>query len=289
MRKAGTTIGGSVRSVRNALSVVEAVARHQPVALSEIAAHLDLPVTTVHRSLTTLADAGWLRQVMPGRRWVLSSHIEFVVGRSLALMADRARPALTELRTRSGESSMYAVADGDHMVVVVAVDSDQSLRFVGREGSRHPLHLLSTGKAVLASWSHGEIRAYADRVGLDADELVAECARTRAAGFAVNLEGWEQGLASVSVTIPTTAGTPTAAVGVFGPIDRFEGRIDALAALVGDASRALTDQPSSARAPNVATRSTRARTAVLEPDPTPARRAGTTSTDLDPITARSHR
>ena len=140
-----------MRSVRIALSIFESVARAQPVALTDIAIDLRLPVTTVHRSLAALADAGWIRQVQPSKRWVVADRIEHVVGRRFAMVADQARPALNDLRTSTGESSMFAVVDGDHMVVVVAVDSTQALRVVGNEGSRHPLHRLSTGKAVLAS------------------------------------------------------------------------------------------------------------------------------------------
>jgi IclR family acetate operon transcriptional repressor len=228
-----------VRSVRIALEVVESIARDQPVALTEIAAGLALPVTTVHRALGTLAEAGWVRQVMPGRRWVLSSHLEQLVGRGLAMTADRARPALADLRTRSGESSMYAVVDGDHMVVVVAVDSTQALRVVGSEGTRQPLHLLSTGKAVLASWPLADICAYAVRAGLDPDAVVADCAATVATGYAVNLGGWEVGVGSISVAVPSAGGMPTSAVGVFGPIERFEGRVESIAELVSDASRTL--------------------------------------------------
>ena len=237
-----------MRSVRIALSVVEAVARRQPVALTRIAADLELPVTTVHRALGTLAEAGWVRQVMPGRRWVLSSHIEHVVGRSLAVMADRARPALADLRTRSGESSMFAVVAGDHMVVVVAVDSAQALRVVASEGSRQPLHLLSTGKAILAAWHPDDVRAYADRSGVDSAALVAEAAATHAAGFAVNLGGWESGVGSISVAVPNGGDLPTAAVGVFGPLERFENRVDPLADLVRHASRRLADELTAAAA-----------------------------------------
>ncbi|MEO6125985.1 MAG: helix-turn-helix domain-containing protein [Ilumatobacteraceae bacterium] len=226
--------------MRTALSVFESIARDQPVGLTEIATDLALPVTTVHRALGTLADAGWVRQVLPGRRWVVSDHIEHVVGRRFAMLADRVRPALTELRTRTGESTMYAVADGDHMVVVVAVDSDQALRVVASEGSRHPLHRLSTGKAVLAAWADGDVRAYAARCGLDASELLAECAATRIAGHAVNLGGWEPGVGSISVAVTAAGVAASAGVGVFGPIDRFEGRGDTIAGLVRHAARRLT-------------------------------------------------
>jgi IclR family acetate operon transcriptional repressor len=231
--------GGIVRSVSIALSIFEWVARAQPVALTDIAVELHLPVTTVHRSLTALADAGWIRQVQPGKRWVVTDRIEHVVGRRFAIMADRARPALNDLRTNTGESSMYAVVDGDQMVVVVAVDSTQALRVVGNEGSRHPLHRLSTGKAVLASWTLDDVRGYAQRVGIDGIALLEECEATRAAGYAVNLGGWEVGVGSISVAVRSDGLGPSAGVGVFGPIERFEGRVDALAEHVHRAGRAL--------------------------------------------------
>jgi IclR family acetate operon transcriptional repressor len=229
-----------LRSVRTALSVFESIARDQPIALTEIAGELALPTTTVHRALGTLNDAGWIRQVQPGRRWVVADRIDYIVGRRFSQLAERARPVLVDLRTRSAESSMYVVADGDQMVVLVSVDSTQALRVVGDEGARHPLHRLSTGKAVLAHWGDDEVLAYAERADIDGAELLAECNTTRRAGYAVNLGGWEPGIGSISVAVPGKGSTPWAGVGVFGPIDRFDGRVEPLAALVRHAARVLT-------------------------------------------------
>jgi IclR family acetate operon transcriptional repressor len=246
-----------VRSVRTAVSVFEAIARDQPLALSQIAASLALPTTTVHRALGTLADAGWVRQVQPGRRWVVADRIEHVVGRRFSQLAERARPVLVDLRTRSAESSMYAVADGDQMVVLVSVDSTQSLRVVSDEGTRHALHRLSTGKAVLAQRSDDDVRTYADRMGIDATELLDECRVTRLAGYAINLGGWEPGVGSISVAIAAHGSTPCAGVGVFGLIDRFDGRIQVLADLVRHAGRVLAAEPTSAAASDTDRKSTR--------------------------------
>ena len=53
----------AMQSVLRSLLVLEAVAEHQPVRVGELTPLLGLPKSTVQRSLETLAEAGWLRQV----------------------------------------------------------------------------------------------------------------------------------------------------------------------------------------------------------------------------------
>lgn len=50
-----------MRSVRTTFRILEAVAEHQPIGLSELARRLGLPKSTVQRSLATLAELGWIR------------------------------------------------------------------------------------------------------------------------------------------------------------------------------------------------------------------------------------
>ena len=81
----------AVNSAQRALAVFEEVVRHQPVALTDIARNLDAPLTTVHRALQSLSAAGWVRQVSPGKRWIVTARIEALVGRRHAELAGRIR------------------------------------------------------------------------------------------------------------------------------------------------------------------------------------------------------
>lgn len=50
-----------MRSVRTTFRSLDAVADNQPIGVSELARRLELPKSTVQRSLATLVDLGWIR------------------------------------------------------------------------------------------------------------------------------------------------------------------------------------------------------------------------------------
>ena len=49
-----------MRPVLISLQILEEVASRQPIGTSELARHLDLSKTTVHRALMSLSEAGWI-------------------------------------------------------------------------------------------------------------------------------------------------------------------------------------------------------------------------------------
>ena len=51
----------ATNAVVSAFRVLEAVSTMQPVGLSDLARQVELPKSTVQRSLLTLAEVGWLR------------------------------------------------------------------------------------------------------------------------------------------------------------------------------------------------------------------------------------
>ena len=71
----------SNRSVLVSLRVMEEIAAHQPIGVSDLARLLGLSKTTAHRALTTLAEAGWI-EASGDRRALWSLSVR-------ALMQDR--------------------------------------------------------------------------------------------------------------------------------------------------------------------------------------------------------
>lgn len=102
-----------VQSVSNACVVVEAVAEHQPVGVSDLARVTGIDKSAVHRLAVTLHSAGWLERSDDGR-WSVAPALGVALRRSAvdALVAS-ARPFLVEGRDRSGETAMLVLA-GSH-------------------------------------------------------------------------------------------------------------------------------------------------------------------------------
>src|ERR1700731_2307057 len=87
---------------------MEEMAAHQPVGVSELARLLDLSKTTVHRSLMTLRDAGWIQPADHGRAlWSLSVRALVVGGRAVdshSGLRSIAVPVMEELRRATEET-----------------------------------------------------------------------------------------------------------------------------------------------------------------------------------------
>ncbi|MFE7441035.1 IclR family transcriptional regulator [Streptomyces chartreusis] len=225
-----------MRSVKTAFRVIDAVAEHQPVGLSELARRLGLAKATVQRSLAVLAEEGWIKQ--DGQditRWVLSDRARLVAQRvgDHARLRDAALPSIARLHSDTLETIHLAVPDGHQVVLIERLDSTHPVRAVRPIGSSLPLHASSNGKAILAHLPEDEIRAYLDQ-GLasparntktDPDALLVELKLVRERGYAVADEEAADGVASVAAAIRPHGRTAVAAMSISGPVSRIRPEI----------------------------------------------------------------
>ena len=142
----------AMQSVLRSLLVLEAVAEHQPVRVGELTPLLGLPKSTVQRSLETLAEAGWLRQVDGDlTRWALTSRARSVVLRSAGEddLREAALPSMQQLRDAAGVSIAIPLsrfqysgeAEWGKEVVEAAAAISRSLGYSG--GDQPPVRQLT--------------------------------------------------------------------------------------------------------------------------------------------------
>lgn len=221
-----------MRSVRTTFQVIEAVADHQPVGLSELARKMDLPKSTVQRSLATLAELGWIRPEAPeSTRWTLGDRVRALSEKvdDVGFLREAALPALASLNDQTSETVHLAVAEARTMRLIERRDSKHPLRFVQPIGIRSPMHATSTGKSVLAFYPDLEIDAYLDG-GLtevtahtitNPTEMRAELKAVRERGYAIAQEELLDGVVSIAASIRSTSGRPIAAISISGPASRL--------------------------------------------------------------------
>jgi IclR family transcriptional regulator, acetate operon repressor len=234
-----------MRSVRTALSVFEAVAEHQPVGLSALARHLDLPKATVQRSLSTLAEAGWLVQDLldPGR-WMVSARFAVLADASPVAQAVRAaaRAPLADLRDQTGETVGLFTIDGDHMEMLDGIEGTHLVRAVARSGPL-PIHVSAAGRAMLACLPADQRRAaverlarvrpadgggngkalprYTDRSALDVASLLVHIAEAERTGYAVVDGEYVPDVCGIGAAIRRSGGAPAAGIALLGPSHRL--------------------------------------------------------------------
>lgn len=189
-----------------------------PLSLHELATATALPRATTHRLASALECHLLVDRDQDGR-FVLGPALvrlgqiaQGLPGRSLV---ESARPVLSALRDRTGESVQLFVRSADARVCVLSLESPHSLRTIVPVGASLPMDRGSAAK-VLAS---------------DPDVLRR--------GWAQSVEERERGVASVSAPV-LLAGRVVAAVSVSGPVERTSrqpGRRYSAAAL--EAARAL--------------------------------------------------
>jgi IclR family acetate operon transcriptional repressor len=223
--------GRTSSSVEKAFELIGAVseAGRAGVTLGELAGRAGIAVSTTHRYATTLLELGVLERDAAGN-FHLGITLISLAGQHLHEDGLRAaaRPYLAELVEISGETVHLGIPVGGQIVYVDKVESAKSVRLVSRIGSRASMHSTSMGKAVLAVLDERrrtEILAGPQErhtpYTLTGAALLAELARVREQGFAIDDEENELGVRCVGLPILSALGQPVGAFSVSAPAHRF--------------------------------------------------------------------
>lgn len=224
-----------MRSADNALEVLELVARHHPVGVSELARLADLPKSTAQRTLLALADGGWLDRDGDTGRWRPAARALRLAltldGRGDPALPRLAAPVMERLRAATEESIHLVVPDGPDIVLVERLPSPRAVTVQIPAGVRLPQHWCATGKAMLAALPPDEVAAHVD-LGrrppsrdepVDLAALEAELATVRARGWAANEGEWNAEVRAVAAAVRGPDGRPVAAISISCPPHRLTG------------------------------------------------------------------
>jgi DNA-binding IclR family transcriptional regulator len=231
------------QAVERALAVLRVLEEGaDTLPLTVLAERAGLSISTTHRLVRALCDAGILRQDSLTEQYGFGPRLVALGQRAestLGLAA--ARPALERLAVDSGESVNLGVLDGAEVVVLLCIASSQRLRFDQEAGSRVPAHASAMGKSLLAFAGPIEevVDALPDLVALTGhsitshEALARELASVRSQGWSLNDEEREAGVRTVAAPVLGADGRARAAIAVQGPTVRMtDERLADLAALV---------------------------------------------------------
>lgn len=218
------------KTLLKGLALLELLARSdRPRGVSELARAAGLARSNIHRTLQTLAAAGFVRQDAAGR--YLCTLKLFELGRAVHDRIDvvrAAEPTIGRLAGVTQETVHLSVLDGTDVVYVHKVDSPQPVRAYSHVGGRAPAHCVATGKALLA-WRdpsgvdqlHQALVAYTPQTITAPEALAEELAQVRRQGFAVNRGEWRASVCGVAAPIRDATGAVVAAIGISGPAERL--------------------------------------------------------------------
>lgn len=238
-------------SVVTAFAVLEHVAEHQPVGLSDLARAADLPKSTVQRCLLTLQEIGWVESSGAApTRWSMSLRALSVCGSAGAResLRDLALPIMSDLQLVTTETVHLCAPDGDVLVLLERLDTSHALRAFLPLGERIPLHASATGLAYLSAcddatverYLAGPLEARTSSSLVDPDAIRAELVRIRERGYSVNENGLSSGISSVGAAVLSRSGV-VGALSVSGPSIRIEpSRFTELGTQVVESARRLS-------------------------------------------------
>ena len=224
----------TLQSVTNAVRVLKAFSSSQRCwGVSDLARHLDIGKSTVHRLLSTLADEGILERDAETGKYRLGLamfDLAAAVPTQLDLHEAVLNP-LTNLRNRTGETSQIAVLDGREVVYIERLVSPSTLRTFLGVGRRNLAHCTASGKALLAFAPRQQSERILNGWQLEAvtvhtitsvPALRRELEGVRRRGFAENRQEAALGVVSVAAPIRDAGARTVAALSVAGPADRLD-------------------------------------------------------------------
>ncbi|MFI5497532.1 IclR family transcriptional regulator [Nocardia asteroides] len=215
----------SVQTVTRALSVLDCFRGGEERGVSEVARAQGLAVSTTHRLLGALVQAGFLEKDATSSRYrmggALAEYGQIAYRQHKIYLAE---PALEQLAATTGANCSVATRHGIHAVLLGTSRWRES---DGHElqGVRLPLHASALGKALLA-WSEvddDELRSLPYEEGTErsvsnATELRAELTATRARGYAFNDRELDPGFRTIGLPVLDPRGRCRFALGVRGPV-----------------------------------------------------------------------
>ena len=202
------------RAANRVVDILELVsASRDGLALHEVSAQLEAPKSSLLPLLRALTARGYLAQDRDGD-YRLGLRL-FELGSAASArrdLAEVARPALVELMRRTGETVFLGTlaGDGQSVVYIDKVESEQIIRYAAGVGDRRPLHATSSGKAILAFLPAEQrekivtslpLVRHTERTVTSASALAASLDDIQRTGVCVSLDEMVRGAAGVAAPI----------------------------------------------------------------------------------------
>ncbi|TFD87932.1 IclR family transcriptional regulator [Cryobacterium serini] len=229
-----------MREVKSAARTVEllerlAVLQNRPTSIRELSEAMNVPRSSLHALLRTLARHGWVRSDSSGSMYMIG--IRALLAGTSYLDADPYLPIvqtfLHELHEEFDETFHFGRLDGFDIVYLATLKSSRYSRQLNRVGRRLPAFATSLGKAVLAERSGADLDPHLSPDALPLTpqtltvraDLDADLEQTRSRGYAIDNEENTLGLKCFAVALPYTDPTSDA-ISVSLPLARLTPQLE---------------------------------------------------------------
>lgn len=221
-----------IQSIARALDLLELLKRPQRTfSIAQLSAEMELPPSTVHRLLQTLAEKGFvyrdeqthLYQLGPA---LISLGVAAAHGQDLRQMAG---PVLKKLSLSSAEDAFLIIPSGYRGLVLCHAEGPNNLRVTEKFGYEIEMHCGAIRKALLAGQPRSFWQDYIRHYTLDTvpphplgspDQLLGELEDIRLKGVALTVGDYTDGAVGIGAPVFGPEGAAIASIGVVCPAAR---------------------------------------------------------------------
>jgi len=227
-------LDSTAKTTETSIHIVDALRELDGATLDELAAHLDLSPSTVHRHLATLQKHKYVRRTETG----YEVGLQFLTVGGYAQRRTKAFPKVVEkvdsLAERTGERAQLIVEDHGERVYLYTEVGDSAVETGAHLGRRGPIHVSAAGKAILANLPRTEVEQIVDDHGLPTggknsitsrEELFEQLERIRDRGYAFNRQESTNGVNAVGAPVLDSNESVLGALSVSGPANRVKGEL----------------------------------------------------------------
>ena len=221
----------TTRTVDRALDILLCFSADEPnLTLTQISERVSMHKSTVFRLLATLENKRFVQRMDDASYRLGLGLVE--LGFSVLKSNDihrQALPYMQRLATEYRENVDLGILDGEHILYLQVIESQQRVKIASAPGQRLPAFCTATGKAFLAflpdkqvqSILKSERRKYTEHTTTSIPEIHKQLQLTRERGFAISEEEYEEGINAVGAPILDANQFPIAAMAIVGPAFRL--------------------------------------------------------------------
>lgn len=221
----------SIGTIELTLEIIETIKQRGSIGVSEIAADLDYPKSTVHSHLSTLEQ----NEYLVSNDGMYDLGLRFLdfgeVARNKKKIYREGRPEAKQLADKTGELAAIAVEEHGEGVFLCRPKGQSAVQLDSYDGYRINLHTTAAGKGILAYKPEAEVRQIIETHGLprrtentitDPDELFEHLEEIRERGTAFDDEERLRGLRCVAAPIRDDTDTVIGTISLAGPTSRLQ-------------------------------------------------------------------
>ncbi len=198
-----------VQSIDRAMQIIQILVSddsRQTWSISEIAEKTSLPLSTVHRLISSMMKHSLVMQVPETKQYKVGYMWMEIGLRQLENMDTRAvaRSVMERLAHEVKESIYLSIPHGTDAIIIERVDSPLSVRIIDNLGERIPLHIGAANKTMLANLEPKEAERIVKQL-LSSPEtrqaLLERLPEIKRNGYAVSYGEKTEGTASIAAPI----------------------------------------------------------------------------------------